>query len=572
VTRDPVSLSEALEDPGLFAPLFTGRSWRRWKAFIAALFGELMSDEALRLYRHHTAREGLPATSFREAALICGRRGGKSRILALIAIYLACFRDYTPFLAPGETAVVAVIAQNRAQSRVLLRYIIGLLRAVPLLEELIVDELAETVRLSNGVVIEIHTASIASPRGRTFVAVLCDELAFWPATADASNPDAEVVASVRPGLASIPNSLLLMASSPYWQKGVLFNTFRRHWGQDGARVLVWRGTTLEMNDTIDPAVIAEAYEEDPVSAAAEYGAEFRTDVDNYISRAVVEAAVMRGVHELPPATDLTYRAFVDASSGSGADRMVLAIAHDAGGIATLDCLRGWSPPFSPDQVVEEMVEILKVYRISKVVGDRWGLGWVGERFEVRGLVYEVSDPAKSDIYRELLGPLNSGSVRLLDHPPMVAELLNLERRVARGGHDSIDHPRGLHDDYVNAAAGVLVLVAGRPRLAGWNVLEVYRRRYEELQAARQATEEIVAAHRSTHPDEAIPQEAFELAKTNWAIGSTQHTALLASGWHPPVATVPDRDPVVRCPCGSGSPASACRVCSRFRRHATRIGF
>jgi hypothetical protein len=35
-------------------------------------------------------------------------------------------------------------------------------------------------------------------------------------------------------------------------------------------------------------------------------------------------------------------------------------------------------------------------------------------------------------------------------------LCALERRTARGGRDSIDHPKGGHDDLINAAAGVLV--------------------------------------------------------------------------------------------------------------------
>ena len=215
-----VSFAAAIEDPDLFAPLFASRSWRRWRVFLKALFCERMTAWELSTYRHHTERVDPPIGAFREAAIICGRRGGKSRILALLAVYLAVFRDYSTFLAPGEQPVVAIIAANRRQAAVLLRYVSGLLKAVPLLAPLLVDELAESVRLANGVVIEIHTATIASPRGRTFIAILADEIAFWPATAEAANPDAEVIASVRPGLASIPNSLLLMASSPYWQKGV----------------------------------------------------------------------------------------------------------------------------------------------------------------------------------------------------------------------------------------------------------------------------------------------------------------------------------------------------------------
>jgi hypothetical protein len=52
-----------------------------------------------------------------------------------------------------------------------------------------------------------------------------------------------------------------------------------------------------MNPRIDPAIIAEAYEDDPDSAASEYGAEFRTDIADFIGRAVVEACIEAGCHE-----------------------------------------------------------------------------------------------------------------------------------------------------------------------------------------------------------------------------------------------------------------------------------
>ena len=256
-----------------------------------------------------------------------------------------------------------------------------------------------------------------------------------------------------------------MASSPYWQRGVLWQTFNRHWGRNGSRVLVWRGTTEEMNSKIDPAVIAEAYEEDPASARGEYGAQFRTDFGAFVSREVVEAAVVRGRYELPPVRGIEYFGFLDGSSGAGGDRMTMAISHrTADEIAVLDCVRGFSPPFSPASVSAECAGVFKSYRVSKIQGDRWGLGWIGERFQEHGIRYEVAERAKSDLYRELLAPLNSGRIELLDHPQMIGELLNLERRVARGGKDSIDHSRGLHDDFINSAAGALVLAASGKRM------------------------------------------------------------------------------------------------------------
>jgi hypothetical protein len=64
---------------------------------------------------------------------------------------------------------------------------------------------------------------------------------------------------------------------------------------------------------------------------------------------------------------------------------------------------------------------------------------------------------KSDIYRDFLPQINGGRVELLDHPKLINQLCSLERRTARGGKDSIDHPPGAnhHDDIINCVAGVL---------------------------------------------------------------------------------------------------------------------
>ena len=88
----PISLSRALDDPNLFGPHFTGKSWAPWKVFLAALFAEAADEAAQAVYRERTGRTTWPTAPFTEAAVIVGRRGGKSRTLALIAVYLACFQ------------------------------------------------------------------------------------------------------------------------------------------------------------------------------------------------------------------------------------------------------------------------------------------------------------------------------------------------------------------------------------------------------------------------------------------------------------------------------------------------
>jgi hypothetical protein len=62
----------------------------------------------------------------------------------------------------------------------------------------------------------------------------------------------------------------------------------------------------------------------------------------------------------------------------------------------------------------------------------------------------------------------------LDLPRLIGQLVGLERRVARGGRDSIAHAPGSHDDVANAVCGALVQVISdrRPALVKQNQLLV----------------------------------------------------------------------------------------------------
>ena len=88
-----------------------------------------------------------------------------------------------------------------------------------------------------------------------------------------------------------------------------------------------------------------------------------------------------------------------------------------------------------------------------MVGDRYAGEWPREQFSKFGIRYEPSSKTKSDLYVDLLPLVNSARIQLLDYPKMINQLLALERRTARGGKDSIDHPSGGHDDLINAVAG-----------------------------------------------------------------------------------------------------------------------
>jgi hypothetical protein len=286
--------------------------------------------------------------------------------------------------------------------------------------------------------------------------VLADEVAFWRSDETSLNPDVEILRALRPGMVSIPGAVLVMASSPYSQRGGLYNIYRRHFGKDDGRVLVWKASTLQMNPSVDKRIIEEAYENDPESAKAEFGGEFRTDLADFVSRETVDAVNMWDRSELPPEPGVTYSAFVDPSGGVS-DSLTLAVAHlSRNAVCVLDSLLECRPPFDPEQAVAQCATLLRRYGVTTITGDRYVGEWPRVRFAEHGIEFEQSARPKSDLYHDLLPLLNARRIELLNLPRLSAQLCGLERRTARSGKDSIDHAPGGHDDLANAVAGVLV--------------------------------------------------------------------------------------------------------------------
>ena len=459
-----MTILDAILDAKLFRPLFKDlATWTSWSTVLKAIFALPMTEEDLSIFRQLTGRHSPPDNPVTEAWLICGRRSGKSFIVALIAAFLACFKDYRACLGPGERGVIMVIAADRKQSRVILKYLGAILHSVPMLAAMIVRQDAETIELDNSIIIEITTANYRTIRGYTVVAALCDEIAFWRSE-ESNNPAEEILAALRPAMATIPGALLLGLSSPYKRSGPLYEAHKRHYAKDDSNVLVIQADTRTMNSTVPQSIIDRAMELDYASATAEYLAQFRSDVGTFLDYELIERAVERGRRERAPQDRFRYVAFTDPSGGAH-DSFTLAIAHTEGERYVLDLCRGIKPPFDPSSTVNEYAALLKSYRVYDVTGDRYSGEWVRESFSQCGITYRHSELTKSELYLEVLPLFAQGCIDLLDLQPLLAELLQLERRTSRNGRDSVDHPPGAgsRDDLANSCCGALTLCSQQGR-------------------------------------------------------------------------------------------------------------
>ena len=84
----------AIRDENLFRHYLTDGdldSWGNWMAMLKALYGLETTEGDRKIIRENTGRDPqqLPSEGFSEGLLLCGRRSGKSKVVALIAAYEA---------------------------------------------------------------------------------------------------------------------------------------------------------------------------------------------------------------------------------------------------------------------------------------------------------------------------------------------------------------------------------------------------------------------------------------------------------------------------------------------------
>lgn len=429
------------------------------KVALKGVYGLPLDKKEKQIYRKCTGESAYHPKEYREALFVCGRRSGKSdKIASNIALYEATYRDHT--FSVGEEGFVVLVARDKRQARVLFKYCLGKLRASPILSKMVVNPTAEEIELNNGVRIAIYPCSVGAIRGIAPVCFIGDEAAFWKVEGRA-DVDKEVINSIRPGLAQFEKSKLILISTPYAKRGVVWEDYRKNYGQR-SDTLVFQASTEFLNPRMRSSIIKKELEKDYSAASSEYLARFRQDLEAYVSQEIVEACVIPGRGMLPRVANVQYYAFTDPSGGRG-DSFTLAIAHRRGKDkrVVIDRLEERKPPFKPKGVVKEFSKIMKSYGISSVMGDKYAGEWVSAEFRDANINYESSERNKSELYLELLPMLTQGTVELPDHPKMIGQITGLERRTRSSGKDLVDHYPGGHDDLANSIAGVCVRVERR---------------------------------------------------------------------------------------------------------------
>ena len=172
-----VTLRKALVDTRYFGQQLVADSWANWKVLLLAIAGEPLEPAELATFEQLTGRARQPQDRPNEFFGVIGRRGGKSRAIAIYAAWLAACFDWRPILGAGERGQLAVIAATRDQAANVFKFIAGALGASSALRGMVTGRTADTISLKSRVDITVRPMSFRSTRGTTLIGAVCDEIA-----------------------------------------------------------------------------------------------------------------------------------------------------------------------------------------------------------------------------------------------------------------------------------------------------------------------------------------------------------------------------------------------------------
>jgi len=102
MTAPIVTMREALSRPDYFGRQLGGDTWSKWRVLLIAIAGEPLTDDELVVFFALTNRQKQPEGRPREFWGVIGRRGGKSRAMAVWRLGLRAAMIFATSLHRGK--------------------------------------------------------------------------------------------------------------------------------------------------------------------------------------------------------------------------------------------------------------------------------------------------------------------------------------------------------------------------------------------------------------------------------------------------------------------------------------
>lgn len=470
-----------------------------------------------------------PAAPPSGVALVCGVRGGKSRLAAAAVVWGALTADLAG-VEPYEDVWAVVVGPTVRSARKTFRMVLGLLRRPGLAGYILGDPTADTVRIRRpdgrevSIVVVPATSGGEGVRGSWLAAIVLEEVAQWRSEIDGAAITAEDTLDAAEGRL-LPGAPKWLVSSPYAPAGLLFETWKRYFGAPGdvgpdglVPWLVVHAPTRSLNPSYPQAKIEAVRAKSAEVAAREHDAQWIDADTNLFSSVDVDACTRLSPLVIAPVSGLRYTAAIDPAARRNAFTLVIAtnearplsaaertallaagatprqLANEVRSCVRVVLVRQWVPapgaPLDLDDVIREVAAAVAPYGVTHIRTDGWSadaLRALARRYGVHLGSVEWTEEDRIRAYEELRTLLGTRAVDLPPDAYVRSDLLGVRRR-ASGSTVRIVLPTttdGRHCDFAPGLALVASKVGAAERRTREETAEEKRMRVAgEREAAR----------------------------------------------------------------------------------------
>ena len=389
----------------------------------------------------------------RELVLRVGRRGGKSTSLCRVAVAEALYGGH--YVAPGDTPVIALIAQDRRRSSELLVTLEAILTAC----DIDYKKTAEAITISTGKRFQVFTASISGVSGPTCICVICDEVSKWKDAETGRNPATEVLASVRPTMATVPRAKMFLSSSPMGSLDAHAKAFER--GDTAHQIVAYAPTWVAHPELTE--AWTRSLEPNDDFWRREYAAlPTEGDSEGLLAPSALDAAT-REQAIVPRERGLTYIGAMDPGYSQNAWTFGLFTQRLIDGIAKRSMVyaKQWigsrRQENNPKTVLAEIAQVCADYGAVGVWTDQYEHHALRVIAADMGLVLEVGERSGASRLARYEALHTWSAHRTIDLPPdpvVRADLLSIRRKITPSGFtiDLPESPDGRHADFAPTIA------------------------------------------------------------------------------------------------------------------------
>jgi hypothetical protein len=466
VTGQKITLERIFTDP-LYFGMKTATPLQR------ALCRVIGGDPLFELAYHPHVQECLGDVSMldghppKEMYIAAGIRSGKSLLNAAAIVHWA-FNGNFSHLGPGEVPRISIISVEISLAEVTLGHLIGRCEASPALRPL-VSRRGDYVYIrqpKSGR--EVEVAVVANKReGASLIARWQAGVVFDEISRIASGSDSVInIESTRAATLErlVPGGGILGTGSPTAPQGFFYDIISRHSQNPTVDLIACKAPAYYLNPVWwTEARCEEARKRDPEVYRTDVLAEFLSPESAMFNPLSIDESIMSGVESVPYQPGATYIAAMDAATRSNG--WTLVIATKIGNKRKVVYANEWrgsaGVPLDSKEVMYEIGEVLKTYKLQTVFADGWLADPLIERAREFGFslaVRRTKASERSRDYRALQDHFEAGNIQIPDNRVLRSDLVRVRKIPMPTGGVSVKLPHtndGRHCDYIPSLVGAL---------------------------------------------------------------------------------------------------------------------